>query len=91
MASRGMTNLDDGYTKIRKAAKEIGHEKHFEINNIVLSKFVHPTAAFILRTDKPDTDEQLRTVFFGHGCLHFYTIFNVVEIWLRDPKEKEAA
>lgn len=88
MLQEGINNIDDKYTDVRDAAKAIGNYESFIMENRLLSKFTHPTALLILRPN--DLEEKLRDSFFGEGCLLFCGAFEIIEIWLRDSKEKAA-
>lgn len=88
MISKNIKNIDAKYTKVHFAAKKIGLEEHYKLANKILSKFVHPSAMLILRPN-PNFDQELATSFFEEGCMNFCAAFDIVEIWLNNPKEKK--
>jgi hypothetical protein len=59
----GYQDLDEQFTYVSEAAKEIGAAEAFKIYNKLLSKFAHPTAMLVF-SNRKESDEQVKKTFF---------------------------
>ena len=62
----GLETLEDRYTRVSKAATEVGKGAAFRDVNKLLSKFAHPTALSIVYSNS-ETIDTLRKKFYGVG------------------------
>ena len=72
----GLSSVDAVFERVSDAAKSIGEDQRFSANNKFLSKFAHPTAAFVLgimhQTEKHRHIQSLLTtsgVYFAGQCV----------------------
>jgi len=65
--SWGIGALEDDFTKVSAAAKELGREKSYLCLNKLLSKLAHPTAWAVNSVHSVDADEDFREMFFSDG------------------------
>jgi hypothetical protein len=63
----GIPNLDEQYTRVSEAAKEVGRHQEFAALNKGLSKYAHPTAVALRSVITHDVDKGLRGMFFNDG------------------------
>ena len=64
---RGLPVLDDGYKKVRDAAKDLGREEEFGPLYKLCSKFAHPTAWVVRTASSVEADADIREMFFRDG------------------------
>lgn len=66
-ATAGISSLDDDYTRVAKAADELGYRAFFVALNTFLSKFAHPTAMMVLASLQDEPSAQLFAFFLAFG------------------------
>ncbi len=65
--SWGINALEDDFTKVAAAAKELGRDRRFLSLNKLLSKLAHPTAWAVNSVRSIDADEDFRGIFLSDG------------------------
>jgi hypothetical protein len=63
----GITEVDEEYERVSKAAKDVGFAR-FQIVNKICSKFAHPTAWLVSTQDNPEQEEAIRTFLITEGA-----------------------
>lgn len=59
----GYEDLDEQFTFVSAAAKEVGAAEEFKTYNKLLSKFAHPTAMLVF-SNRKESDEQVKKNFY---------------------------
>jgi hypothetical protein len=65
--SWGISALEDDFTKVSAAARDLGREASYLSLNKLLSKLAHPTAWAVNSVHSVDADEEFREMFFSDG------------------------
>jgi hypothetical protein len=85
----GLTNLDDPYTHVHDAARQLGLGEVFSRLNRFLSKFCHPTALSVLTTPSESAIVESGDLFFTLGAGFFLLAFNEYESFFRSRKRRQ--
>jgi hypothetical protein len=77
----GMTGLDDDFTRVHAAAKELGptQQAAFRHTNVILSKIVHPTAFIVNMVFDTEFSEKLLELSYLLGRTFADACFNEIE------------
>jgi len=68
-AKLGLDSIDAEYKRVAEAARTVGLQEWFVAYNQFLSKFVHPTAFFVVgMSAQPEQWRDMQVVFITMGC-----------------------
>jgi hypothetical protein len=78
-ALQGMSDLDEQYTRVFQAARELQVGEFFASVNKFLSKFAHPTALIVFTFQDETHRAEMCEFFFAFGAIFFTVSFGELE------------